>query len=918
MVKIPANPFILVDGSSYLFRAYHALPPLNTSKGQPTGAIYGVVNMLRRLIKDYQPEKMAVVFDSKQKNFRHQLYEPYKANRTVMPDDLQQQIAPLFEVIKAMGLTLVVIEGLEADDIIGTLARKAKSSGLFTLISTGDKDFAQLVDDDTYLINTMSQEVYDRNRVIEKFEIPPEQITEYFALIGDSVDNIPGIPSVGPKTAVKWLKTYGNLAKVIESAPDITGKVGEKLREHISLLPLYQELVTIQEKLPINIELSHLSRSEQDFTALQQLFTDLEFKTWLRDLLVLQHGQAQESLTTTTQTTPSISSQLNTRLGQELPYEIIMDEKLLQAWIKKMTSAKRFVLELKTNNPLDSFANIIGIAFAIEPGEFAYLPLAHHYAAAPKQLNLEKSLEKLRPLLEDHQIEKIGSHLKIAVEILANHGINLQGIAYDTMLESYVLNSTVTKHELDACSEYYLGFKKPSYAELYGKGAKQLSFEQVDVLQAGKNAILDAAINLCLHQHLWPKLEAEPTLLKIYKEIELPFLSILAQMERTGVLIDPKILNEQSLELGKRCAELERQAYEEAGQEFNLNSPKQLQEILFEKLNLPILEKTPTGQPSTAENVLQTLAENYPLPKIILEYRSLSKLKSTYTDSLPEQINPNTGRVHTSYLQALTSTGRLSSVNPNLQNIPIRSQEGRKIRTAFKARKGYKIVAADYSQIELRIMAHMSQDQALIQAFNADDDIHQSTASAVYGVPLEAVTPLQRRNAKIINFGLMYGMSHFGLSRQLGLDKAHAEQQIERYFTCFPGVKKMMDNILTEAKDKGFVETLLGRRLYLPYINVSNMMQRKAAERAAINAPMQGTNADIIKLAMIELGKFSLQNQDKIRMIMQVHDELVFEIEESALNPMMKKIKSTMENIIKISVPLRVDIAFGDSWEEAH
>lgn len=911
---IPSNPFILVDGSSYLFRAYHALPPLVSTKGQPTGAIYGVVNMLRRLIKDYKPEKMAVIFDSKQKNFRHELYESYKANRTVMADDLQTQIEPLFALIKAMGLPLISLPGIEADDIIGTLAKEAKAQGLFTLISTGDKDFAQIVDDQVFLINTMSQEIYDRARVIEKFEVPPEKITEYFALIGDSVDNIPGIPQVGPKTAVKWLQTHGSLQAIVDNAHAITGKVGEKLRENIELIPLFKQLVTIDCNLSLDFPLESLKIAPADDITLKHIYTELEFKTWLRDLMIEKTSQDSDQPI-------SVKEGLNETQAspiKDLAVDIILEDKQLQVWLKELKAAKSFVLELKTTHLEDMFAGIVGIGVAIDVNHAAYIPLAHQYDAAPKQLTLDKTLEKLRPLLEDHTLLKIGHHLKYVAEVLANHGISLGGIAYDVMLESYVLNSTITRHDLDALANYHLGMTKISYKELAGKGAKQINFDQVEVEKAAQFAANDAVIILRLHEYLWSQLAQHPKLVNIYETIELPLLSVLMHMERTGVLIDSELLKKQSEELSLRCALLEKEAHQLAQQSFNLNSPKQLQEILFNQLKLPIMEKTPTGQPSTGESVLQALAQEYPLPKIILEYRSLSKLKSTYTDTLPQQVAPTTGRIHTCYHQAITSTGRLSSTDPNLQNIPIRTAEGRRVRCAFKASPGYKIVAADYSQIELRIMAHMSQDVGLIKAFAAEDDIHQSTAAEVFQVSLEQVSPEQRRSAKIINFGLMYGMSAFGLSRQLGLERSQAEKQIERYFACFPGVKSMMNQVLETAKEKGYVETLLGRRLYLPELTASNMARRKAAERAGINAPMQGTNADIIKLAMIEVHHLTVKMQDKMRMIMQVHDELVFEISEDVLDDIIPKIKAIMENVLPLSVKLRVEVGIGNNWEEAH
>lgn len=914
MKKIPENPFILVDGSSYLFRAYHALPPLTTKSGQPTGAIYGVVNMIRRLIKDYKPTRMAVVFDSKEKNFRHALYESYKANRVVMPDDLQNQIAPLYDLIRAMGLPLVMIPGIEADDIIGTFAHRAKNEGLFTLISTGDKDFAQLVEDNILLINTMSQDIYDRDRVIEKFEVPPEGIIDYLALIGDSVDNIPGIRNVGPKTALKWLNTYGSLDNIIEHAAEIQGKVGESLREHLDKLPLFRELVTINIHLPLKERLEDFVINPPDVEKLKSLFTELEFKTWLRDLSETgpaSHSAAHES---------SSSDKQQRTISEASDYELILDDKTLTKWLKKLEASKLFAFDTKTTTSQLEYmkSEIVGFSFALAENEAAYLPLAHDYEGAPLQLKRDLVLELLRPIFENEKVEKIGHNLKYSAEILANHGIRVAGLAFDTMLESYVLNSAGIRHGIAVLAEQCLQYQTIPYEEVAGKGAKELSFNQIPIEKAFRFAAEEIDILLRLHCFLWSKLEELPSLQKVFTDIEMPLVPVLIRMELGGVLVDGKALKKQSQDLHKRLMVLEEEAHSIAGRSFNLGSPKQLQEILFEDLKLPILEKTPTGQPSTAEAVLQELAEKYPLPKIIMEHRTLSKLKSTYTDKLPEQIDERTGRIHTCYHQAITSTGRLSSSDPNLQNIPIRNFEGRKIRAAFVASPGYKILTADYSQIELRIMAHMSHDAALVDAFSKDDDIHRSTASGVFNVPVEQVTANQRRSAKVINFGLIYGMSAFGLSKQLGVSRGEAEDYINRYFACFPGVKNFIDEILKESKSRGFVETLFGRRLYLPDINASNVMRRKAAERAAINAPMQGTNADIIKLAMLELDRIAQKSKDKLRMIMQVHDELVFEISADILEESSEKIKSVMEEITPLSVPLKVGIGVGDNWDEAH
>lgn len=905
MLKIAKDPFILVDGSSYLFRAYHALPPLTTSKGQPTSAIFGVVNMLRKLIIEYHPTLMAVVFDSKEKNFRHRLYQPYKANRIVMPEELQQQIEPLHHIIKAMGLPLIMKSGIEADDIIGTLALQAKAAGLFTLISTGDKDFAQLVDDKIFLINTMSGEIYDRKKVIEKFAVPPEQMVDYLALIGDTVDNIPGIPKVGPKTAVKWLETYGNLAEIVKHATEISGKVGENLRDSLKDLPLFQELVTINTHIEIEEKVVNLGLGKPDVNALKVLYQELEFKSWLK---ILEGNQNHLS-----------AEQAAEPAHQESPanYHIILTKPEFTEWLQRLKKAKIFAIDTETTSLDYMVAKLVGISFAVASGEAAYVPLAHDYLDAPKQLSKPWVLEQLKPLLESEK-PKIGHNLKYDIEIFKNVGITLQGIVFDTMLESYVLDSVGSRHDMDTLSAKYLQYKTVTFEEIAGKGAKQLTFNQVPLDKAGFYAAEDADVTLKLHQKLWPLLEKSTKQKEVFENIEMPLVPVLAKMECHGVLIDTGALAQQSKELAARLVELEEEAYRLAGQSFNLNSPKQLQEILFQKLKLPILEKTPTGQISTAESVMQVLAENYPLPKIILDYRSLSKLKYTYTDALPQQINSETGRVHTSYHQANTATGRLSSSDPNLQNIPIRNMEGRKIRSAFISPPGYKILAADYSQIELRIMAHLSQDPGLHKAFEMGDDIHKSTAAAVYGIPLDKVSAEQRRSAKMINFGLMYGMSAFGLAKQLSIKREEAEKQIERYFACFPAVRHFMDEIRKQAAEQGYVETLLGRRLYLPELKSSSVASRRAAERAAINAPMQGTNADIIKLSMIQLDQWITQNQLDIRMIMQVHDELVFEVPEKLIKMATEHIRSIMENIILLSIPLRVGIGVGHNWDEAH
>jgi DNA polymerase-1 len=918
MVQIPTTPFILVDGSSYLFRAYHALPPLTTSNGQPTGAIYGVVNMLRRLMTDYHPSHMAVVFDSKEKNFRHGLYAPYKANRIVMPEELQQQIEPLHEIIKALGLPVVVCPGIEADDIIGKLAHLAKSQGLFTLISTGDKDFAQLVDDKIILINTMTGEFFDREKVIEKFEVPPEQIIDYLVLIGDTVDNIPGVPKVGPKTAVKWLQEYGSLDNIVAQSNEIPGKVGENLRAALEQLPLFRELVTIRLDLAVDYVPADLAVQQPNEELLKELFSRLEFKNWLKALDKPQKQSQTPSENKITKVAASSEANQSAYKQEQVQYETILTKSRFEYWLSELEKADLFAFDTETTSLDYMLAEIVGVSFAIKPGQAAYVPVAHDYMDAPEQLSRQWVLEKLRPLLENKNKRKIGHNLKYDMEVLLNVSIHLQGITFDSMLESYVVDSTASRHDMDTLAQRYLHYKTISFEEVAGKGAKQLSFNQVPLETAGVYAAEDADITLRLHQILWPILESRQPQKQVFETIEMPLVPVLVRMERMGVLVDAKCLAVQSSELGTRLLELEKECHRLAEQSFNINSPKQLQEILFTQMKLPIIERTPTGQPSTAESVMQELAQDYLLPKVILEYRSFSKLKSTYTDKLPQQINPSTGRIHTSYHQAITATGRLSSTDPNLQNIPIRTPEGRKIRSAFIAAPGYKIVAADYSQIELRIMAHLSQDPGLLQAFTMDDDIHRSTAAAVFGVTLSEVTADQRRSAKIINFGLMYGMSAFGLAKQLGISREQADIQVKRYFDCFPNVKAFMEKLRNTAFEQGFVETVMGRRLYLPDLKSRNVGLRRAAERAAINAPMQGTNADIIKLSMINLDNWILENNIDARMIMQVHDELVFEVRETILEEVIQQIRHKMETAFPLSVKLQVGIGIGNNWDEAH
>lgn len=896
------KPLILIDGSSYLYRAFHALPPLMNARGEPTGAVYGVINMLRKLLKDYQPEHIAVVFDAKGKTFRDELYPAYKAHRPTMPEDLQKQIEPLHTIIRALGLPLLSIEGVEADDVIATLAEHAIQENIPVLISTGDKDFAQLVNGHITLVNTMTNTTFDRAAIIEKFGVAPEQIIDYLTLVGDSVDNIPGVPNVGPKTAAKWLTTYKTLDNIIEHASEITGKVGENLRNSLTQLPLARQLVTIKRDVPLAINIQDLRPSHPDQNTLLEWFKRMEFKGWLKEL-----EQAATSITT-----PEKSA------TQHNNYQTILSETEFMHWLKQLETAPLFAIDTETTSLDYMTAELVGVSFAIEPHKAAYVPVAHDYPGAPQQLSRDFVLQKLKPLLENPTKKKVGHNLKYDMSIFANHGVALRGIAYDTMLESYLLNSANNHHDMDSAALKYLDRATIHFEDVAGKGAKQLTFNQVPLEQAGPYAAEDADVTLQLHQALWPQLSEYPGLLRTFNELEIPLISVLSHIERHGVLINASLLQQQSQEIAKRLIELETQAYELAGQTFNLGSPKQLQTILYEKHQLPILEKTPTGQPSTSESVLQALAQDYPLPKIILSYRSLSKLKSTYTDKLPGQINPATGRIHTSYHQAAVATGRLSSSDPNLQNIPIRTEEGRRIRQAFIAPTGYKIIAADYSQIELRIMAHLAQDQGLLTAFSKGLDIHKATAAEILGLNIEQVSLEQRRSAKAINFGLIYGMSPFGLAKQLGIEREAARQYIERYFARYPNVKHYMETTRQQAHHQGYVETLFGRRLMLPEINSRNVAQQKASERAAINAPLQGTAADIIKKAMIELDKSLQDHQLDAHMIMQVHDELVFEVADKDIDAAKIIIQNCMTHAVDLAVPLVVDIGIGKNWDEAH
>ena len=932
MPTIAPNPLVLVDGSSYLYRAFHAFPPLTNSAGEPTGAMYGVLNMLKSLISQVQPSHIAVVFDAKGKTFRDEMFEQYKSHRPPMPDDLRKQIQPLHDIIRALGIPLLVIEGVEADDVIGTLAVAASKANQKVLISTGDKDMAQLVDDNIMLINTMNNTLLDRDAVIEKYGIPPELIIDYLALMGDSADNIPGVAGVGEKTALGLLQgigsmaeIYANLDKVAELPIRGAKKLGNKLLAEKEMADLSYRLATIKTDVALDITPEQLTLGASNNDQLTEYFGRYEFKRWLNEVMngadSITNNNEQPTKINHYQATPALAQDNS---DEALPaiqidrsrYETLLTEADLTRWVKKLNQAKLFALDTETDNLDYMAANLVGISFALENGEAAYLPLQLDYLGAPKTLEKTTALTLLKPVLENPAIQKVGQNFKYDLTIFARNGIDVQGVAFDTMLESYVLNST-GRHNMDDLAKRYLGHQTISFEEIAGKGKNQLTFNQIPLEQAAEYAAEDADVTMKLQQVLWEKLSKEPTLEKLFKEMELPLLGVLSRMERRGVLIDSDALFLQSNEIANRLSELEEQAYVLAGQPFNLASTKQLQEILFDKLGLPVIQKTPKGAPSTNEEVLEELAFSHELPKVLVEHRGLSKLKSTYTDKLPQMVNPQTGRVHTSYHQAVTATGRLSSSDPNLQNIPIRNEEGRRIRQAFIAREGFTVVAADYSQIELRIMAHLSQDQGLINAFTQGKDIHRSTAAEIFGVALDEVTSEQRRNAKAINFGLIYGMSAFGLSRQLGIGRADAQNYMDLYFKRYPGVQTFMHDIREKAKAQGYVETLFGRRLYLPDINSSNGMRRKAAERVAINAPMQGTAADIIKRAMIQLDQ-KLQNDPDIAMIMQVHDELVFEVRSEKVAFYSELIKTQMESAADLVVPLIVDVGQGTNWDEAH
>jgi DNA polymerase-1 len=921
------TPLILVDGSSYLYRAFHALPPLTNSKGKPTGAVKGVINMMRRLQKDYPDSTHVVVFDAKGKTFRDDMYSEYKANRPPMPDDLRLQIEPIHKIIQAMGMPMLVIEGVEADDVIGTLALQATQVAQPVVISTGDKDIAQMVTEHIVMENTMTNTVMDREGVIEKFGIPPELIIDYLALLGDKSDNIPGVPGVGEKTALGLLQGIGGLDDIYARLDEVAAltfrgakTMASKLEEHRDLAYLSYRLATIKTDVEIKLGLADLHNAEPDQIALLDLYKEMEFKTWVEEATAaINNPHSFESSSVTEAVTDAPDSEISApKEPRNTDYQIILTVAEFTVWLEKIKTAPLVAVDTETTSLNYMRADLVGISVATESYQAAYIPFGHDYLGAPEQLSKDYVLENIKPLLENKNIKKVGQNLKYDMSVLAQHGIDLQGIAFDTMLESYVLDSVATRHDMDSLELKYLEQTTTGFTDIAGKGASQLTFNHIALEEAGPYAAEDADITLRLHQTLWPQLTTEPTLEKVFNDIELPLIPVLSRIERTGAKVDDTLLFTQSQELTERLAELETQAWALAGQQFNLASPKQLGEILFTKLELPVLKKTAKGAPSTKEEVLQELALDYPLPKVILEHRGLAKLKSTYTDKLPTMINPATRRIHTSYHQAGTATGRLSSSDPNLQNIPIRTAEGRRVRQAFVAPPGSKLVAADYSQIELRIMAHLSEDPSLLRAFAAGEDIHRATASEVFGVETAAVTIDQRRSAKAINFGLIYGMSAFGLARQLNIGRKQAAEYIELYFARYPGVQNYMNNIRHSASENGYVETAYGRRLYLPEINARNGMLRQAAERTAINAPMQGTAADIIKLAMINVDNW-LQNSDlKSRMVMQVHDELVLEVPESELEEIKEGLRGLMESAAELSVPLVVDLGVGDNWDEAH
>ena len=913
---------VLIDGNSYLYRAFHALPPLTTTSGQPTGAIFGFLNMLRQIQRTRSPNLIAVVMDAPGPTFRDELYAQYKANREVMPDDLQAQIAPLMEMVKALGLTLLREPGVEADDVIGTLATRAYAAGLETLIATSDKDMAQLVNDRIRLFDGISGRMLDPPGVLEKFGVPPERMIDWLTLVGDTSDNIPGVPSVGPKTAAKWLTEYGSLDAIVARADEIKGKVGEKLRAHLDQLPLSRQLATIQCDVPLDIEPADMQLGSPDVSALTRLAEQLEIRSLLKG--IEPEVATSEGTATAAPAAVEPATQTSNMPPAKLPdpvtrnYQTLVTAAQLDSWLERIENAELVAFDTETTSLDYMQAEIVGLSFALEAGEAAYLPVAHRYVGAPDQLDRTDTLAKLKSWLENPAAHKVGHHLKYDAHVLANHGIRLAGMRYDTMLESYVLDSTATRHDLDSVAKKYLGIDTIHFEDVAGKGARQITFDQVSVDLASEYAAEDADITLRLHQSLWAQLAAVPGLTELYDSIEQPLVPVLTRMEETGVLVDTRLLRAMSGEFAEQMAALEKTVHQEAGHPFNLNSPKQLQAVLFDELKLPIRQYTPTKQPSTNEDALAELADDYALPRLILDYRSLSKLKSTYTDKLPEQVCARTGRIHTSYHQAVAATGRLSSSDPNLQNIPIRSAEGRRIRQAFIAREGCLLLAADYSQIELRIMAHLSEDEGLLRAFAEDRDVHQATAAEVFDTPLTEVTTDQRRSAKAINFGLIYGMSAFGLARQLGIGREEAQRYVELYFLRYPGVKAYMERTRAQAREQGYVETIFGRRLYLPDIGARQAARRQYAERSAINAPMQGTAADIIKRAMISTDAWLQQSGTGAQLIMQVHDELVLEVPAEQLATVSPQVVTLMSSAAALRVPLRVDVGHGTNWDEAH
>ncbi len=899
MIEEKRKKLVLVDGSSYLFRAFHGLPPL-LSNGHPTGAIYGVLNMLRKLMLDENPDLIGVIFDAKGKTFRNDIYPEYKANRPPMPDDLRIQIQPLHEIIRAQGLPLVIVDNVEADDVIGTLAKQADEQGYQVLVSTGDKDMAQLVNQHVTLINTMNNVHMDENMVMEKFQVKPEQIIDYLALMGDTSDNIPGVPKVGPKTASKWIKEYGSLQNVIKNAESFKGKIGENLRASLDFLPMSYELATIKVDVPLDLKLDDLKQQDVNAKVLSEFYQKFEFKRWLDELESEGFEVEQQHEVSTAE------------------YEMVLDQSAFDSWLKKISSVRLFAIDTETTSINYMDAEIVGLSLCVEAGHACYIPLAHTYTGVPQQLNRKNVLQALKPVLENSKIGKIGQNIKYEHHIFQKYDIDLKGMSHDTMLQSYVLNSTATRHNMDDLAQFYLNRKTIHYEDVAGKGAKQIGFDQVELELAVPYASEDAEVTFELHQTLFEKLKNDEPLLKVYTEIEMPLIPVLARIEQNGVCLDQALLLKQAQEVDDLLDNIQKTIFEQADEKFNLSSPKQIQQILFEKLNLPVIRKTPKGQPSTAEDVLEELAIDHEIPRLLLEHRGLNKLKTTYIDKLPQEVNLHTGRIHTSYHQAVASTGRLSSSNPNLQNIPVRSEQGRRIRESFVAPEGYRIMALDYSQIELRIMAHLSGDESLLKAFAQGQDVHKATAAEVFGVSTEQVSSDQRRAAKAINFGLIYGMSAFGLGKQLNIGRNEAQKYVDLYFERYPGVKNYMDKTREKAHETGYVETVYGRRLYLPELKSKNAQRRQYAERTAINAPMQGTAADIIKRAMIKVDRWLTENDENAKMIMQVHDELVFEIRKDEVEYYLQNLSQIMTSAADLKVELEVDAGVGDNWNEAH